>query len=179
MAQWARQKREAPATIGSIFTVPTGSKAESDPRETKDQATGPNPQASPANLPGSRKLVWLLIRAEGKLDAGDLALLQHILQDPDIAAARSLAQRLGAMARERRPDLLDEWLQACRTSGIAELSNFATYIERDSAAVRAGLTERWSNGQTEGRITRLKLIKRQMYRRAGFDLLRRRVLKPA
>jgi transposase len=158
VARWARQRREVLVTIGSI---PTG------------------PKASLAKLPGSRSLVWLLIRAEAKLGAGDVVHLQHILQDPDIVAARSLAQRFGAMVRERRPDLLADWLQACRTSGIAELRNFATYIERDSAAVRAGLTERWSNGQTEGQITRLKLIKRQMYGRAGFDLLRQRVLQPA
>jgi transposase len=158
VARWARQRREVLVTIGSI---PTG------------------PKASLAKLPGSRSLVWLLIRAEAKLDAEEVAHLKHILQDPDIVAARSLAQRFGAMVRERRPDLLADWLQACRTSGIAELRNFATYIERDSAAVRAGLTERWSNGQTEGQITIPKLIKRQMYGRAGFYLLRRRVLQLA
>jgi transposase len=49
----------------------------------------------------------------------------------------------------------------------------------DGAAVRAALTEPWSNGQAEGQVNRLKLLKRQSYGRAGFDLLRRRVLLAA
>ncbi len=56
---------------------------------------------------------------------------------------------------------------------------FARGLEQDGAAVRAALTMPWSNGRTEGQITKLKLLKRQMYGRANFDLLRRRVLLAA
>ncbi len=58
------------------------------------------------------------------------------------------------------------------------LQSFATRIDQDYAAVRAALETQWSNGQTEGQINRLKLLKRQMYGRANFDLLRQRVLYP-
>ena len=82
-----------------------------------------------------------------------------------------------AMMRSRRSDLLDGWIEAARSSAMA---SFANGLVGDYRAVRAALTERWSNGQVEGQITRLKLVKRQMYGRAKFDLLRQRVLfRPA
>ena len=59
------------------------------------------------------------------------------------------------------------------------IATFAVGLEADGAAVRAALIHPWSSGQAEGQITRLKLIKRQMYPRAGFDLLRRRALLAA
>jgi transposase len=62
--------------------------------------------------------------------------------------------------------------------GVArELSGFAEGLKQDEAAVKAALSLEWSNGQVEGQINRLKLVKRQMYGRAGFDLLRRRSLR--
>ena len=60
-----------------------------------------------------------------------------------------------------------------------ELRTFATGLKSDYDAVKAGLTTTWSNGQLEGQVNRLKLIKRQMYGRAKFDLLRQRVLYTA
>jgi len=61
-------------------------------------------------------------------------------------------------------------------SEIKELQRFAKGLERDKAAVLTGLTLSYNNGQTEGQVTRIKLIKRMMYGRAGFALLRQRVL---
>jgi transposase len=62
---------------------------------------------------------------------------------------------------------------------VGAVETFAAGLEQDGAAVRAALTMPWSNGQAEGQITRLKLVKRSMYGRANFDLLRRRVLLAA
>jgi transposase len=64
-------------------------------------------------------------------------------------------------------------------SSIVELRGFVTKLGQDLAAVRAGLKLPWSQGQTEGQITKLKLIRRQMYGRGKFDLLRKRVLRAA
>jgi len=61
-------------------------------------------------------------------------------------------------------------------AGIKELKSFATGLRRDFAAVQNGLSLEWSNGQTEGQVNRLKEIKREMYGRAEFDLLRQRIL---
>jgi transposase len=71
---------------------------------------------------------------------------------------------------------LESWLTKVRACPSAELRRFAKGIERDKAAVLAGLTLSYNNGQAEGQITRIKLIKRMMYGRAGFGLLRQRVL---
>jgi transposase len=62
------------------------------------------------------------------------------------------------------------------TSAIPELQRFVKDLERDKAAVLAGLTLIHSNGQVEGQVTRIKLSKRMMYGKAGFALLRQRVL---
>ncbi len=76
----------------------------------------------------------------------------------------------------RQGTQLDSWLSKVEASAIPELQRFANGLERDKAAVLAGLTLIHSNGQTEGQVTRIKLIKRMMFGRAGFALLRQRVL---
>ena len=63
-------------------------------------------------------------------------------------------------------------------NGITELRQFAKGLVQDQAAVQTALSLPWSSGQVEGQVNRLKLIKRQMYGRANFDLLRRRILAP-
>ena len=80
------------------------------------------------------------------------------------------------MLSERRGKDLDVWLVQAEHSGIAELKSFAQGLRRDSAAVRATFSSRWRNGLVEAQGNRLKLIKRQMFGRAQFDLLRLRVL---
>ena len=69
-----------------------------------------------------------------------------------------------------------DWLEQASGCGVEALQTFAAGLRQDGAAVRAALTLPWSSGQAEGQINRLKMLKRQMYGRAGFDLLRRRVL---
>jgi len=83
------------------------------------------------------------------------------------------------MARERHGERLDAWIEAAAASEIAEMRRFAMGLQEDAAAVRAGLTRAESNGQTEGQINKLKLVKRTMYGRGRFDLLRQRVLHAA
>ena len=83
------------------------------------------------------------------------------------------------MIRERRGTDLEAWITEATSSGIDELARFARGLQEDLAAVTAGLTLGWSNGVTEGHVHRLKLVKRQGYGRAGFALLRQRVLQAA
>jgi transposase len=66
--------------------------------------------------------------------------------------------------------------EQCELSGISELVGFARGLRRDYAAVQAAVRFHWSQGPIEGHIHRLKLLKRQMYGRAKFDLLRQRLL---
>ena len=71
---------------------------------------------------------------------------------------------------------LEAWLAAVEADDQPELHSFAAGIRKDQAAVTAGLTLPYSSGAVEGNVTRIKMIKRQMYSRASFDLLRKRVI---
>jgi transposase len=123
------------------------------------------------------------------LSASDAAVVKRVEQDPKAASVIALARRFTLLVRGCRagakvaPEAalaaLEAWLADACTSGLRAVETFAAGLEQDGAAVRAALTTPWSNGQTEGQVTRLKLLKRQMYGRAGFDLLRRRTLLAA
>jgi transposase len=80
------------------------------------------------------------------------------------------------MVRERKQEQLRPWMQEATKSGIPELGSFVAGIERDYDAVKAALYLPWNQGQTEGFVNKLKTAKRMMYGRAGFTLLRQRVL---
>ena len=95
---------------------------------------------------------------------------------PDVEAACTLVSEFVQILTERRVEALDDWLTRLDQSHLAELQRFARGVRRDEAAVRASCASDVSNGQVEGQITRLKLLKRRMYGRANFDLLRLRVL---
>jgi transposase len=97
----------------------------------------------------------------------------------EVGAAYELAQGFVGMLRGRHPEMLDGWLQEALSSVSPELRGFAEGLRADHDAVRAALRGEWSNGQVEGQINRLKLLKRQMYGRASFALLKQRVLYAA
>ena len=76
----------------------------------------------------------------------------------------------------RHVDNLESWLEEALSSNLEDLKNFAKGLRQDYEAVKLAFTLTWSNGQLEGQVNRLKMLKRQMYGRAGFKLLRRRIL---
>lgn len=82
------------------------------------------------------------------------------------------------MVKLRLAEQLDRWLNTAETVGIVQAQNFALSVRQAYAAGRAALCLPWRNGQTEGQVNRMKCIKRQMYGRAKFDLLRLKVLHP-
>ena len=90
--------------------------------------------------------------------------------------AYGLVQQFLTMVRKREGEQLDAWLEAVQTSQIPELQRFALGILRDYDAVRAGLTEIYSNGPVEAQVHKLKFVKRSMFGRAKLPLLRKRLL---
>ena len=123
------------------------------------------------------RVAWLLFTTEDDLDEDDQLALERVKHtDPDVALAHRFVYTFRQMVRNQEPVQLTSWLQDVKDSGIAALKSFANGIQQDLAAVTNALSSPWSNGQTEGQVNRLKFIKRQMYGRANFDLLRRRVL---
>jgi transposase len=141
-------------------------------------------EGKPQSLPAAgepltpRKASRLVLRKpECLTDADRRALAQ--LQDvhSDVGTTLAFTERFGRIVRDRRGAAeLGEWLVDAEASEVREIRQFAHKVRQDEAAVRAGCTLEWSNGQTEGKITKLKAIKRQMYGRAKFDLLRQRAL---
>jgi transposase len=121
--------------------------------------------------------VWLFMRDPKTLEEGEREDLTLFCQaSPALSRAYALIQDFRDMLHRREGERLDTWLEKVTGSGLSELQSFASGIEKDKAAVRAGLTWPINNGMVEGFVTKLKLIKRQMYGRAGFALLRQRVL---
>ncbi|MGY3698738.1 HSP90 family molecular chaperone [Bradyrhizobium sp. USDA 3240] len=90
-----------------------------------------------------------------------------------IKAAREIVAEFHGMIRRRAAAELSSWIERARASLVA---SFARGVTNDEAAVRAAITSPWSNGQTEGQITRLKLVRRQMYGRGKIDLLQARLI---
>lgn len=122
---------------------------------------------------------WITLPKDRRLDWQNAYLERLFQADPTIAQTASLMVDFATMLRERQGERLDEWLALVEAQDVAELRSFATGLRRDYDAVKNGLTEIWSNGQVEGQVHRLKLLKRQAYGRASFETLRKRVLRRA
>jgi transposase len=146
--------------------------------KTGDASTTEHPKRAKPPTPRRMASVFLR-RAVDRTALEQVALEQLVAECPEVQVAYDLTERFTALIRERQAEVLDDWLDAASHSGFAELARFATGLVRDKAAVVAAASLPYSNGQTEGQITRLKLVKRSMYGRAKFDLLRQRVLRAA
>jgi transposase len=127
-------------------------------------------------LPSARQASWMLLQPE-KLKEEEQKIIELLCRlSPEIARAQELALNFVELIRERRVDELRQWLIAALRSGVPEFIGFANGVTDDLQAVKAALEYEWSQGQVEGQVHRLKMIKRQMYGRAKLDLLRARVL---
>jgi transposase len=148
-----------------------------DPPAEPKQDPGKPALGRTSEPPTPRRAVRLLTSEPDKLGDDDRRFVTALLErSPTIATAVDLTRRFAAMVKEQVASALDCWLQQAETSALA---SFAAGLRRDEDALRAALTEPWSNGQVEGQVNRLKVIKREMYGRAGFEVLRCRVLAHA
>ena len=130
--------------------------------------------------PSARAVSFILICPPAKrAREGQMYLDQLCAMDAGIARAHGLSHAFLALGWERRGADLEAWMVETMHSGIDDLARFARGLRDDLAAVTAGLTLPWSNGPVEGQITQLKWLKRQSYGRAGFPLLRQRVMQAA
>ena len=159
--------------------------AKTTPSCRRDLPPVPGQAAAPP-LASPRQLAWLLLQPAAKLDGWQTATITQVEQDKEVRKAGALARRFTALvqasgtAHRRAPRTrlaaLTRWLNRASTCKVQALQTFAAGLQQDLASIEAALTTGWSNGQTEGHVTKLKLLKRQMYGRARFDLLRRRLL---
>jgi len=149
--------------------------AEWTARRRLDETSGLDKR--PRKLLSARQIARLLTIDRDQIPQEQAYNMLQIEQGvPALIAARDLVDRFHAMIRNRKPEDLDPWIAAAKESALA---SFATGIASDRDAVQAALKQPWSNGQTEGQITKLKLVKRQMYGRAKLDLLEARLIGAA
>jgi len=168
IAQWACQRRTEPTP-----TTPH-----------KHRRTG-NVEHVPAAAPAarrasSRRLVWLLLHDPAELTPPEHAALARMQErSPAIATAYALMQDFVRMVRTQTPSALAPWLDAAAQSDLPRFQTFAEGLKQDEPAILAALTLPWSNGPLEGFVNKIKTLKRHMYGRASFPMLRQRVLLAA
>ncbi len=127
--------------------------------------------------PTSKNVAALFVRREERLTEEQKEYLKRLCEtDGALAEARRLTQGFAKMARGLEGEKLDGWLEEAEACNAPAMRNFAAGLKKDLYAERAGLTETWSNGPVEGFVKKLKLLKRQGYGRAGFELLKARML---
>ena len=138
---------------------------------------GPAPEAG---LTVRQAVVPALRRPEQRTDAEQRTLTQVEALHPELDQVLTLLEEFAALLRQRPvadpAARLDAWEACARAIGAPEVTAFIAKLEQDRAAVEAAFVSPYSQGQTEGQLTRLKALKRAMFGRANFDLLRKRFL---
>ena len=143
--------------------------------KARPRVNTPKPKAVPP--PSPRQLSFDWVRRPEKRKTDVQSRLDPIrAASPDLKAALDLAYEFTALIRKQSTGTLKAWLSRAEISPSPEIRNFAEGIRRDESAVNAAIRMPWSNGPVEGHVNRLKMIKRQMYGRAGFMLLKARVV---
>jgi transposase len=169
----ARGVRLSYATVRRSLTERLGRAGKSRPRVN---AAKPKP----IRLPSPRQLSFDWVhRAEKRTVEGQARLDKIRAASPDLTTALDLADEFKSLIRKQSSGTLQDWLRRAEASPCSEIRHFAEGIRKDERAVDAAVTLPWSNGPVEGHVNRLKTIKRQMYGRAGFGLLKARVVSAA
>jgi len=140
------------------------------------------------SIPSPRQVSWWLLypekaqsqsyRRDGDPTTNQIKALIETFQEVShpVRAVTSRGREFIEIMAKRQADRLDRWLEEATNENVPELTHFVKSLRQDYDAVHGALRFEWSNGQVEGQVNRLKMIKRQMYGRAGFPLLRKRVL---
>ena len=134
--------------------------------------------------PSPRTATWWLlhelVHTPGECTAEQREFLPQLCTlCPEVSCLQALVLEFAQLLRHRRGEALESWLVAAQGSEVPELVSFVVGVQRDQEAVQAACTSVWSNGQVAGQVNRLKLLKRQRFGRANFDLLKVRVLPAA
>lgn len=127
--------------------------------------------------PAPRQTVWWLLKEKTTLTPEQQSFCQELNQlSPAITQGQKLVQEFRSLLRGRDESGYETWREKIAQSGLKELQSFAQGLLKDDAAVRAAFSSDWSNGQVEGQVNKIKMIKRTMYGRASFSLLRARLI---
>ena len=138
-------------------------------RRSEKAATG-----SLTRTPAARTIARLLTIGRDALSKAETVTVAAIEAGvPALMEARRVVAAFQSMISTKSAAAFEAWIEEARASLVA---SFANGVVKDKAAILAAISSPWSNGQTEGQITKLKLVKRQMYGRGKLDLLQARVI---
>ena len=130
--------------------------------------------------PAVREVTGWLTRHPENLTEDERPQLKALLgRCPELQAAAGHVRTFATMLTQLTGQNLPQWISGARAADLPGISSFAKGLEQDLDAVTQGLTTRWNSGPVEGRVNHIKMIKRQMFGRAGLPLLRKRVLLTA
>ena len=152
------------------WQLPTSTPTPESLNDLPGRGPAPRGPTKPQRPLSARRAAWLVLQRPDTLNDEQITLLQRLGQQPKVSVAIDLTQGFIELVRQRLPDHLDPWLQEAKNSSIKAFENFAKGLEEDYDAVKAGLTLEVSNGPVEGLNNRLKMLKRQMFGRAGLGL---------
>jgi hypothetical protein len=164
--------------LPSSFSAPAASQSNSPSAKRPPEKTAYSfaDQYPILSKTDSRTLIKLCFR-EARLSEKERKLISDVrAESEEFDRTFNLAKEFVRIIRGQSEWKLSQWIVRANETGIRELRSFANGLQQDYVAVKEATTSAWSNGQTEGQVNRLKLIKRSMYGRAKFDLLRARVL---
>ncbi|HFG7811208.1 TPA: ISL3 family transposase [Salmonella enterica subsp. enterica serovar Java] len=139
------------------------------------------PAISPGRLPSASRvsrwlMPWRMLSGEENYASRFIDLMCQ--KEPQLKMAQELCLSFYRMLKTKNKSQLNQWFSDVSQSGLVDLQRVAAGMEADATAIYEAISSRWSNGVVEGHVNRLKMLKRQMYGRAGFELLRRRVMSP-
>jgi transposase len=140
---------------------------------TTGKPASPN---APQRIAPKHAAILVTRRVDQMTDEQQQLLDRITVQCPEVCILRQLALGFRAALMADESTQLRQWIESAKHCGFGAVVRFAYGLQKDISAVAAAVDNSWSTGQVEGQINRLKMIKRQMYGRAGFELLRARVL---
>ncbi|GHO82577.1 transposase [Dictyobacter formicarum] len=180
--RWLAPRREKPGRKHSLREKDLLGLETEEEAGTHSQRMEPKEASKPVepiSLEAPRHLVWLLLRDPSTMDTQERRTRDFIRQNPLIARLSDLAQDFVTLMSEGDFEAFDLWLEAALRCDIPDVESFAQGLQKDYEAIKAALVFSYSNGPVEGHVNRLKYIKRSMYGRGSFELLRQRVLDVA
>jgi transposase len=175
--RWAAGVSDAVALTAEITALGYRGSVKTVRRYLQPLRGGQTTTPRPPTPPSTRDAFGWLTRHPDSLTDDERAARDTVLdRSPALRAARDQVSEFAEILTQRRGHELQGWMRRVTADGAPALRSFATGLERDLDAVTAGLTLSYSSGTVEGTVNRIKMIKRQMFGRANFDLLRKRVL---
>ncbi|MDV5142857.1 ISL3 family transposase [Streptomyces sp. SBC-4] len=175
--RFANRVRARHATVHALLEAGHSRRSIGRQLQMTHRTVKASPRPVTAQPPAPRVVTrWILSRPETLTEIEQLRLKAVLANCPELDALTGHVRSCAHMLTERQGERLPQWLDAVRQDDLPSLHTLAAGIDRDRDAVIAGLTLPWNSGVVEGHVNRIKMLKRQMFGRAGFDLLRKRDL---